>query len=706
LSIDGYIFGRARSLNKKIIVVTILFVITLAAVALPIEVYAQNTNLGVNLLQITPTTASGPVVSSINVIGTLYTSNGSYELYVGSALVASGKSQGYYVETNFTVPQMLSGSYPLILRDMAININSTKQFTVTTNYAITAVPSSIQEGGSVVLNVTVSGGSLGTSYNAIVGVALPSPLSTVYTKNVNLGEPNAVGTASAQVTFPDSSFTPTDSLTDYAGAYTVYFNQSQSLAQNVFSVNFIDSTSYHRGQTLNVRATDYTPNQAATLTITNVNSGTVLYTDPVTVSADGVVTANWVVPSNAAVGSYSVKITTSDTQKAIPDSQTFSIPGYAVKVQTNNLAGQAVGGITVSALDYAVGTTSNATSDSNGLANFNLESGPVVLTAFWNAVNVGTQNFTISGVSTLTLSCQLTNIKITVENINGVSVPFVNLTISYQYQSTAGSKTGTATGQTDSSGSYTLTSGFAGATYHIDASLYNQVFNANNNTVSNLPTVATAQVFIICPSETLTINIVGSNLQPILNARVELVEVTNGLFYSVTTDSNGAATTQATFGMYRARIYKDSTLINETTIDVYSNTQQQIVCTLYGIQLTVFVVDAFGSPMSNAKVTLNGPVKTSAVTENNGKAVFSDIVGGQMQIIAEPSGVQDGSQAITVTVNQATTVQIKIDRYITLGSMLLPTSAFFTILVVFLLIVVFAIVEIYHRNRVKHASAT
>jgi hypothetical protein len=128
-------------LNKQIITVTILFIITFAAVVLPIEVYAQNTNLGVNLLQITPSTASGQVGSNINVIGTLYTSNGSYNLFVGKTLIASGVSQGYYVETNFTVPQLLSGPYALILQDVAININSTKQFTVTTNYAINAVPS-------------------------------------------------------------------------------------------------------------------------------------------------------------------------------------------------------------------------------------------------------------------------------------------------------------------------------------------------------------------------------------------------------------------------------------------------------------------------------------------------------------------------------------------------------------------------------------
>jgi hypothetical protein len=693
-------------LNKKIITVTILFIIALAVVVSPIEVYAQNTNLGVNLLQITPSEATGPVGSSVNIIGTLYTSNGSYQLFVGRTLVASGKSQGYYVETNFIVPQLLSGPYALILRDVAININSTKQFTVTTNYAINAVPSSVQEGGNVVLNVTVSGGKLGTSYSANVGIALPSPLSTVYTKSVTLGNPNEVGTASAQITFPDSSFQPSGSLTDYAGTYTVYFNQSQTLAQNTFAVNFIDSTTPHRGQTVNVRATAYQANEPATLTVTNVKSGTAIDTASVTANADGVISTNWVVSANADVGDYTIKITPQNTQKSIPDTQTFTVPGYSIKVQTNNLAGQAVAGIAISAIDASTKTVYNATSDTNGVANFKLESGTTALAAFWNAVNVGEESITVSGDATFTLSCQLTNIKITVKNTDGTAMPFVNLNIAYHYQSSAGTKTGSATGQTDSSGSYTLTSGFAGATYIIDASIYNQVFNSGNNTVSNLPTQATAQVFIICPIETLSINILGSNQEPIPNARIELVELSNGLFYSASTDSNGAATTQATFGMYRARVYKDTTLINETNVNLFSSSSQQIHCTLYGIQLSVDVVDFFGAPISNADVTLNGPVHTSSVTQGNGKATFNNIIGGNMQIIAQVSGTQDASQAITVTVNQPTTVQIKIDKYVALGSILIQASALFTILVILIILILFAIVEVYRRRRVKHASAT
>jgi hypothetical protein len=698
--------GEQSGLNKKIIGVTILFFMALAALATPFEVYAQNTNLGINILQITPDSATGPVGTSVNIVGTIYTSNSSYQLVLGKTLVASGKSQGYYVEANFTVPELPSGTYALIIRDVAINVNSSKQFTVTTGYSINATPSSVQEGSSVVLKIGVTGGQPGTSYSANIAVVLPSPLGTTYSKTVTIGTSNEKGTASTQLSFPDTSFQPSGSLTDYAGTYTVYFNQSVSLAQNTFSVNFIDSTSYHRGQTVVVRATGYQPNQAATLTITSAKTGSTLGTASLTSSADGIINTNWAVPADAPLGDFTIKITPDGAQKSAPDSATFTVIGYAVKVQTNNLAGEVVSGITLQALDASTNVVYNAVSGSDGIANFNLERGTIVLTAFWNGVNVGETNITVSGDATFAFHCQLSNVKITVKNTNGIAMPFVNLNIVYKYQSSDGSKTGNASGQTDSLGSFTLTSTLAGASYTIDASIHNQIFNAGNNTVSNLQTQATAQIFIICPSENIVINVVGYNQEAIPNARIELVELSNGLFYSATTDNNGAAATQATFGIYRARVFKDNALINETNVQVFSNSQQQIRCTLFGIQLSVTVVDFFGTPIPNANVTLNGPEKLSVVTQSNGIATFNNIIGGNMQIIAQASGTKDAYQSMTLIVNQPTSVQIKIEKYVALGSLLMQSSSLITILIILLAIILFGVVEVFRQRRAKHATAT
>jgi hypothetical protein len=76
---------------------------------------------------------------------------------------------------------------------------------------------------------------------------------------VPLGTSSNKGTANAQITFPSSSF-PSNGTTDYAGFYTVYFNQTASLAQNKFTINILNSITYHRGQTAAIVAVDYQPN--------------------------------------------------------------------------------------------------------------------------------------------------------------------------------------------------------------------------------------------------------------------------------------------------------------------------------------------------------------------------------------------------------------------------------------------------------------
>ncbi len=477
------------------------------------------------------------------------------------------------------------------------------------------------------------------------------------------------------------------------------------MAQSQFSVGFLDSTTYHRGQTATINAIGYQPNQAATLSITS-SSGTSLDSESLTASDAGVISTTWVVPSNAATGAYTVKITPQGTQKSIQDSQSFSIIGYAVTIKTVNLAGEVVPQIQIQATDQATNTVYNSTSGSDGVANFNLETGTLSLTAFRNGVNVGQSNITVTGNGAFNLQCQLTDLKIIVQNENGVPIPFVNLAITYQYQLTNGgsSQTGNASGQTDPSGAFMLNSTLTGISYTINALLYNQVFNSGNNTANNVPAQAISEIVITCPNEPLSINVVGYNQAAIPGARIELVELTSGLFYTASTDSSGSVTSQVTFGMYRARIYKDNILINETNIQVFSSTQKQIQCTLYGIQVSVSVVDFFGRPIPNANVTLNGPEteRFSAITKGDGTATFSNVIGGDMQIVAFASGAQNGYQAVTLTVVQPTSVQIKIDRYIALGSLLIQTSSLITIAVILVAVILFAAVEIYRRKRVKH----
>ena len=70
-----------------------------------------------------------------------------------------------------------------------------------------------------------------------------------------------------------------------------------------------------------------------------------------------------------------------------------------------------------------------------------------------------------------------------------------------------------------------------------------------------------------------------------------------------------------------------------------------------------------------------------------------------MQIIAQAQGTQDASQAITVNVNEPTTVQIKLDKYVSVGGMLTQASTLITIIIILVIAVLFVVVEVYPTTK-------
>jgi hypothetical protein len=425
----------------------------------------------------------------------------------------------------------------------------------------------------------------------------------------------------------------------------------------------------------------------------------------VTASSEGIINANWTVPFDALIGDYNITITPQNTPKLIPDSQLFTVPGYLVKVRTLNLAGDPVPQIMVEALDQATSTRYNSTSGNDGIASLNLEKGSHTISAFWNDVKVGEINVTITGESAFDLPCELTNLEITVQDKNGNLIPFVNLDITYQYVTTKESlaKTGSASGQTGLSGTFTLNSTLTGISYIINASIYGVVFNIGNNTVSSLPVQPISKVLILCPSRTLTLKVVDYNMAAIPSARIEMFEVTSGLFYGNVTDNSGTTVVEVTFGKYRLRVYTDNILLNETIIEVFSDTQREIRCSLYNIQVWVTVVDYFAQPIPNVNVQLNGPgIGTrSATTQTDGTTTFSNVIGGNMQIIAYPTGMEHSYEAVNLQIEEPTAIQIKMAKYILIGPFLVETSVLATCIIIFAVIILFLSLEIYRRKRAK-----
>jgi hypothetical protein len=434
-----------------------------------------------------------------------------------------------------------------------------------------------------------------------------------------------------------------------------------------------------------------------------------VYSETVAASSEGVVSSSYTVPSDALIGNYNITITPETTEKLVRDSQIFSVPGYAITVNTLNLAGEPVGQIVVEALDESADTVYNGTSLFDGSTSLKLETGNHVLTAYWNNVAVGEMNVTITGAGSFDLTCQLTNLKITIKNEQGNLIPFVSLDITYQYVTTkdGASKTGSASGETDLSGTFVLNSVLPGISYTVNASLYGVVFNTDNKTVSNVPVQPLSEVVIICPTKTLTLKIVDYNMEAIPNARIELVEISSGLFHGAVTDDAGTVTLDLTFGKYRLRVYKDEILLNSTVIEVFSDAQRQVRCSLYNIQVSVMVVDYFNQPIPNMNVVFNGPgaEARSSTTQANGATTFGGVIGGDIQILAYPEGAESSYEAVSLSIEEPTTVEIQMAKYILIGPFLVESSALATLIVVVVAVLLFVSIEVILRKRAKRSDS-
>ena len=697
-------------LKKRLTAIILILLMSAAFLFMPLSVVLGQ--LGVNVILVSPQ-EEGFVGQEVNVQGTIDTPNGPYEIWFGKTLVASKNSEGYYANANFTIPQLPGGDYTIILRDVTENVNATYPFAVTIAYYVKAIepspPTQLQEGNSVTLNVTFTGAQPSGTYYANVTVEIPEPVSTTFSKTIKLVVSSQTAIASGQVTYPDFTFEPEGSHTNYTGTYYVYLNFTQQLAENQFFVGFTDKSEYHRDQSVAIRAVGYNPNENATISIEYSKTSVSLYSETVTASSEGVISSTWLVPSDALIGNYEITIVPEGTAKEVPDSQVFTVPGYPVKVQTLNLAGNSASRIVVEALDLMTNTVYNGSSGDDGIAILNLEGGNHTLIAFWNDVQVGKENITVTGENAFDLTCELTNLRITIQNKDGNLIPFVDLDITYRYVTRNGAtQTGYATGQTGLSGTFVLSSVLPGITYIVNASLYGAVFNAGNSTINTLPVQPLSQVTILCPSQTLTLTVLDYNSLAIPNARIELVEVTSGLFYGTTTDGAGKVTLEVTFGKYRLRVYTDNNiLLNETVVEVFSDIESEIHCSLYNVKVSVKVVDYFEQPIPDINVILYGSEMEarSATTQSDGTTTFSNVIGGNIQIIAYPNGMESSYEAVNVLIEEPTTVQIQLSKYVRIGPFLIEASMLATFIIVLLSILVFIVVEVYRKKRIEAVSS-
>lgn len=647
------------------------------------------------LMTLTP--SAGPVGTVVLVTANVTTNNGNYTVFYDNLTVASGTADGISVLANFTVPHSTLGSHTVVIVDATTGDNATVLFIVSTDYSVNAVPAqkNFQESDQIPLLINMTGGDGNKADTANVTVQAPN--GAFYMKTFGFPT-SASGDSNITVNYP-RDFT-SDANSKLVGSYMTFFNGT--LANNTFSVFLTNSSQYHRSDVVNIQAA-YAPNEVATITIlgTDINSAANA-SDPT-----GLISYNWTVPSYALIGTYSVTVisTTGVTTKTPEDTQNFTIPGFGVNVTTKNLAGDVVPSVEVKAYENST-LSADQTTGSTGFAQLTLEIGNFTAKAFFSNVEVGELNVTVTNATAFDFSCNLTDIRVKVVaivNSSEVNIPEVGILASNGQSYT-----------TDVNGSVIIKSLLPNATYVLNATRYSNSFNVTTLPVLYIDneSVAFYDVKIFCPDVTLQVVATKANGDPISNAIVKIREFLGVPSLEGATDASGTATFSAPFGSYDVQIYSSSNLeLNETTVNLFGQTLNNqtvwnqtlnMTCSLYGLDVTVKVVDYFGQGIANMGVTLQRQGQTEATvnTDGGGTATFNNVVGGQLDIIVSNGGSLPVA-AQSADVENSMTVQISVGQYTVLAGMLVQTSYLAAVIVVILIVVLLLGLELYRRRRVK-----
>jgi hypothetical protein len=654
---------------------------------------------------------SGYVGDTVWVTANITTESGSYEIFFDQESVCNGSAVGRLVNASFLVPHAVKGVHNITVK--VETGEASAEFTVLTRYSIRTdapkFPNQLQENGTINIFLNVTGGQADATYTANMTVI--NPTNAAYGINASLASTTDLGNYIATIEYPSTQWSPSDANTNYTGTYTIsWLNGTEVQESETFFVGLTNSSRYHRGDSVDIKAVDYLPNQEVNITISGV--GTSFFERFInTTDADGVVNASWTVPQNATIGNYTLSITYPNgtvpgSKQTVNDTQIFEIPGFKTEIFTRNLANHTVSNVFVRAYDNSTSIYYNATSGVNGSAIVMLERGFHSCEAFFKKVRVYEENLTIENETQVDFTCQLTSANINVIDAQDVRVPFVFVNLTYNYTTNLDAKenrTETDSGETNITGTLQLHSLLPNVTYTINASRYEKVFNTNNNTIYDLPAEAYENITILCPTKKLQVHVIDTNDQSIVNAIVKAQELMGGLNYDNVTDISGTAVLECTFGKYVVRVYQGEITLNETTLDLFEDQNETIKCQLYGLTVAIKVVDFFGQPISNANVTLQreGLAPRSALTETDGKATFDSLIGGSLQIAVYLGDQAQSCVTRNFFIDSSTTIEIKIEKYVLLVGLLVETSQLTTVIIILVTVILVLLVEVYRRMRLK-----
>ncbi len=697
-------FKKIKSLTFLLLILTsaLLFISFLH------EVRAETKVISIN-------PSSGYVGTSVQLTANITTVNGTYLVQFDGENVTSGLATENNVNASFIVLHAPEGGHNVTIIDTATGENDTTTFTVLMSYSfkpdVPESPAQLQQGANVTISINMTGGKSNYTYPNVTVQTPSGNLKYEALKNITT---NFTGDFYDNLTYPNDFSSGAN--TNFTGTYQIIFSETTA---SQFFIGLTNSSEYHRGDIVNIKAIDYyPPNENVTLTIKYDDK---IVGTPINWTAtDGVIDVNWEVPLNLTLGNYNLNITPVPKSKEnASDTQIFTVPGFKTEIFTLNLANKTVPDIFVKTYDNSSKTYHNTTSDADGLAVSTLELGDYSCEAYFKNVRVGEINFSIakeevnftSGewLNKLNFTCQLVTLNINVIDAQNFSIPQVSISLNYNYTTNLNAKenkTGADFSETSITGMLQLHSLLPNITYTINASRYGEVFNQGNNTISDLPATAYFDVTIFCPARTLQINVTDAHNQPITNVNVKVQELMGGLDYNKTTDSNGLAVLDCTIGNYTVKVYSNEILLNETTVNLFQNQNISVTCKIYGLNVLIKVVDYFGQPIPNANITLQRENLATRLgqTQSDGTVTFDNLIGGDLQIALYLPGQTQPYEQNSLFVDDSTTIQIiqiKIEKYVILAGFLIETSQLAIAIIIVVTLILILFLEVYRRKRLQ-----
>jgi hypothetical protein len=637
--------------------------------------------------------AAGNVGTPVVVTANVTTANGNYTVYFDQNLVASGTASANSVNATFIVPESAAGNHTVTVFDVATGNNATATFTVTTSYSlvIPVMTEPLQEGESVPISVNITGEVSGET--DVANITVQDPTNSSYTTMLDVGT-SALGNGTATTDYP-SDF-PTGASTNFVGNYSIFLNTT--IGYETFLVGLTNSTQYHRNQTVNVEAVGYASNENVTLTIEGNNVD-----DSVNLTASsGSVNYNWTVPMTATVGNYTVSVSSvsGPTFKTVADVQNFTVPGFPINVTAENLAQEPVPNVIIVGFENGA-VADNETTDTTGLATLSLEIGNYTCEAYSQnsystSESIGERGIEVNDTAALDIVCNLTDLKVQVSSAN-YSIPDAGIYLTPLNE----------TFTTDINGTAIIPSLLPDLAYGLNITRYGTSFNVTSlsQLLMNGTAVAYYNVTVSCPTFVLQVIATKSDGQPFNDTLVRVQEMSGEPLYEEYTDENGSAMFNPPLGIYSVMVYdKSGIMLNETSVDLFQNESTVVQCDLYDLTVSVKVVDYFGQGIGNVNVKLQRegePTMSAPPTKADGIATFNNVIGGNLELFLY---LGDSTQPVVtegVTVENSTTIQVTISKYIVLGGLLVETTEFATILVIAVAIAFVLALEVYRFRRSK-----